>query len=48
MEGTSYITTDSLLYDRCEISIEPREVKNKIKERNSNSRSLENKAEAIY
>jgi hypothetical protein len=48
MEGTSCITTNSLLYDRYEVSVEPREVKNKIEERSSNSYDLENKAETIY
>jgi hypothetical protein len=48
IKGTSYITTDSLLYNRYEVLVEPREIKNKIKEKNSNNCSLENKAEVIH
>jgi hypothetical protein len=48
IEGTSCITTNSFLYNRCEVLVEPREVKNKIKENNNNSCGLENKTKTIY
>jgi hypothetical protein len=48
IEGTSCITTNSFLYNRYKISVEPREIKNKIKENNSNNYGLKNRTETIY